>query len=160
MVMPKSNNNKTIKSITAGGVVLNKIGRVLVVSQRGDSWSLPKGHVDPGETTLQAAVREIEEESGILRLNYVRELGSYQRYKIGAGGIKEDKSELKEIHMFLFKTDEMKLAPIDPSHPEAKWVHEDDVEELLTHPKDKLFFRSIRPLLKYKLCKTSTKILK
>lgn len=147
-----------IKTQVAGGVVLNKIGRVLVVSQRGDSWSLPKGHVDPGETTFQAAVREIKEETGILRLNFVRELGFYQRYKIGAGGIKEDKSELKEIHMFLFKTDEIKLKPIDPAHPEARWVHEDDVEGLLTHPKDKLFFRSIRHLLNYKLCKNSTKI--
>src|SRR5690349_15416127 len=102
-----------LKTESAGGVVLNKIGRVLVVSQRGDSWSLPKGHIEEGENKLQAATREITEESGITRLTLVKDLGSYSRYKIGKGGIKEDTSELKVIHMFLFKTDEMKLRPTD-----------------------------------------------
>ncbi len=46
--------------------------------------------------------------------------------------------------MFLFKTDEMKLRPTDPNHPHALWVYADDVEALLTHPKDKLFFKNIR----------------
>ena len=30
-----------------------------------DRWDLPKGHVDPGETELQCALRELEEETGI-----------------------------------------------------------------------------------------------
>ena len=30
-----------------------------------DRWDLPKGHVDPGETNLQCAFRELEEETGI-----------------------------------------------------------------------------------------------
>ncbi len=139
---------KTIETQTAGGVVVSRIGRILVVNQRGNSWSLPKGHIEPGEEKLAAAIREIEEESGILRLTFIRELGHYSRYKIGIDGKKEDLSELKVIHMFLFKTDEVKLKPIDPNHPEAKWVFEDDVEGLLTHPKDKLFFRSIRQFLR------------
>ncbi len=139
---------KTFETVTAGGVVVNKKGRILVVNQRGNSWSLPKGHVEPGEEILAAAIREIEEESGILRLIFLKELGNYKRYKIGVDGIKEDRSELKVIHMFLFSTDEVKLKPIDPNHPEARWVYADDVEGLLTHPKDKLFFRSIRPLLR------------
>ena len=133
----------TVKTESAGGVVINKKRRVLVVSQRGTSWSLPKGHIDPGESTLDAAIREIEEESGIRRLTFVKDLGSYSRYKIGLGS-REDKGELKTIHMFLFTTDEERLKPIDPDHPEARWVRPDDVEALLTHPKDKVFFRSIR----------------
>lgn len=135
---------ETKRTESAGGLVINKIRRVLVVNQRGTSWSLPKGHIEPGEDKLTAAKREIEEESGILRLTLIKELGSYSRYKIGLGDVKEDKSELKIIHMFLFKTDEMKLAPIDDNHPEARWVHLDDVERLLTHPKDKLFFKTVR----------------
>ncbi len=123
--------------------MVNKKGRVLVVNQRGTSWSLPKGHIDPGESQLQAAIREIEEESGIRRLTYVKDLGSYSRYRIGLGS-KEDMGELKTLHMFLFTTDEERLKPIDDNHPEARWVRPDDVEALLTHPKDKLFFKSIR----------------
>ncbi len=132
-----------IKTESAGGVVVNKKRRVLVVSQHGTSWSLPKGHIDGSESGLEAAIREIEEESGIRRLTFVKDLGSYSRYKIGLGS-REDKGELKTIHMFLFTTDEERLQPTDPNHPEARWVRPDEVEALLTHPKDKVFFRSIR----------------
>lgn len=131
------------KTATAGGVVISKKGKVLVVNQRGRSWSLPKGHIEEGEDARTAAIREIEEETGIIRLNLIKELGSYMRYKIGLDG-RDDTSELKHIHMFLFTTDELKLAPQEANHPEARWVHPDDVEALLTHPKDKIFFKNIR----------------
>jgi ADP-ribose pyrophosphatase YjhB (NUDIX family) len=128
------------KTYSAGGIVLNEQGQVLVVNQNGNSWSLPKGHIDPGEDARMAAERETKEESGISQLSYVEDLGNYQRYRIGIDG-KEDKSELKTITMFLYKTSQMELRPEDPDNPEARWVDKDDVEELLTHPKDKEFYR-------------------
>ena len=54
---------------------LNKKGEVLVVNQRGTSWSLPKGHIDFGEDALTAAKREIYEEAGITDLKIIKELG-------------------------------------------------------------------------------------
>jgi 8-oxo-dGTP diphosphatase len=49
----------------AGGVVLRD-GRIAVVHRpRYDDWSLPKGKLDPGESWEQAALREIEEETGL-----------------------------------------------------------------------------------------------
>jgi ADP-ribose pyrophosphatase YjhB (NUDIX family) len=128
---------------SAGGVVTNGDGKILVVSQRGTSWSLPKGHIDPGEDALTAAKREIAEESGIGELELIGELGTYQRYRIGVNG-QEDRSELKSITMFLFKTNENTLKPTDPDNPEARWVARNDVANLLTHPKDREFFSSIR----------------
>lgn len=139
---------QTFETQTAGGVVISKKGRVLLVNQRGRSWSLPKGHIEAGEDALTAAIREIEEESGVSRLDLVRKLGAYSRYKIGIDG-KDDTSELKRITMFLFRTDELKLQPQDANHPEARWVHPDDVETMLTHPKDKAFYKSIRPQINF-----------
>lgn len=127
---------------SAGGVVINKKGQVLVVNQKGTSWSLPKGHIDKGEDALTAAKREIYEESGIDDLELVKELGSYERHKISLDG-GDDKSELKTISMFLFKTDQEILKPTDPENPEAKWVEKEKVAELLTHRKDKEFFLSV-----------------
>jgi 8-oxo-dGTP pyrophosphatase MutT (NUDIX family) len=130
------------KTHSAGGVVTNDEGKVLVVNQRGTSWSLPKGHIDPGESALAAAEREIYEESGIRDLKLIRELGTYERYKIGAGG-GEDRSELKTITMFLFRTSEKVLRPVDPDDPEARWVERTKVVPLLTHERDKEFFQGV-----------------
>jgi 8-oxo-dGTP pyrophosphatase MutT (NUDIX family) len=130
------------KTFTAGGVVLNGRGEVLVVNQRGNSWSLPKGHVDPGEDDLAAARREIAEESGITDLEFIRPLGTYERHRIGKHG-GEDTSELKTMRFFLFHTKQSKLAPTDPMNPEARWVIRDEVAALLTHPRDRDFFLSI-----------------
>jgi len=124
---------------SAGGIVVNGSGQVVVVNQKGTSWSLPKGHIEPGEDALTAARREIYEESGISDLTLVKELGSYERYKIGVNG-DDDAAELKIIFMFLFKTNEIELRPVDPDNPEAVWVDKEQVAALLTHPKDKEFF--------------------
>ena len=48
----------------AGGVVRNAEGRYLMISRNG-RWELPKGHIDPGESAVQAALREVSEECGI-----------------------------------------------------------------------------------------------
>ena len=50
----------------AGGIVLHD-GRVLMVHRpRYDDWSLPKGKLDPGERDEDAALREVEEETGLV----------------------------------------------------------------------------------------------
>lgn len=132
-----------LKTKSAGGVVLNINGDVLIVSQHGTSWSLPKGHIEGDEDPISAAKRETKEESGVSELEYIRELGTYQRYKIGKDG-KEDRSEFKTIIIFLFRTKEMNLQPIDPENPVAKWVKKTDVVDLLTLPEDKEFWLSIQ----------------
>src|ERR1700679_3416118 len=134
--------NQSKVTVTAGGVVLNAKGQVLIVNQNRSSWSLPKGHVDPGEDPFQAAMREIKEESGINKLDFLSILGSYGRYKIGLTA-QDDKSEWKILLFFLFKTPQNELKPEDPHNPEARWIDPDKVEALLTHPKDKAFFKSI-----------------
>jgi diadenosine hexaphosphate hydrolase (ATP-forming) len=134
------------KTFSAGGVVLNAQGQVLIVNQRGNSWSLPKGHLEPGEDALSAAKREIYEESGVRSLALVKELGTYQRHKIGPD-LKDDLSEEKTITMFLFTTTETDLQPIDPKNPEARWIEKERVSALLTHPKDRAFFQSILPAM-------------
>src|SRR4051812_38300304 len=105
-----------IHTKSAGGVVVNGAGQVLVVNQKGTSWSLPKGHVEEGEDALAAARREIHEETGVTQLEYLGDCGSYTRHKIGADG-GEDRSELKTIQMFLFRTKQAVLFPTDGDNP-------------------------------------------
>ncbi len=48
----------------AGGIVVDDSGDMLLI-RRNNRWDLPKGKVEAGETLIQAALREVEEESGI-----------------------------------------------------------------------------------------------
>jgi 8-oxo-dGTP pyrophosphatase MutT (NUDIX family) len=50
--------------VAAGGLVRDNKGRVLMIFRKG-KWDLPKGHMDPGETPEQTAVRETIEETGV-----------------------------------------------------------------------------------------------
>lgn len=136
--------NKPKETISAGGVVLNSLGQVLVVAQQGTSWSLPKGRIKDGENIFTAAKREVYEESGVSDLTCIKEFEPYQRYRISEDGKGEDKSFLIKLYIFLFTTNQIELKPIDSENPEAVWVEKDKVADLLTHPKDKEFFLRIK----------------
>ena len=129
---------------SAGGIILNPEGKVLLVCQHNNSWSFPKGGIEPGENALLAARREIAEEAGITELTLLAELGSYERYSIAKDGVGEQKElGLRPRTLFLFSTH----ASPKPDHVETtdvRWVTPDEALELLTHPKDKEFFASVR----------------
>jgi 8-oxo-dGTP pyrophosphatase MutT (NUDIX family) len=131
-----------VTSRSAGGVVINKRGQVLVVNQRGLSWSLPKGHIEKGEEPLEAARREIYEESGLSNLKFIKPLGSYERHRIGRHG-GENRDEKKHLTFFLFETNGGALKPLDPDNPEARWVDRNKAADMLTHPKDREFLIQI-----------------
>ena len=65
-------NVKTKHVECAGGIIINKNNEVVIVNQNHDSWSLPKGHIDPGESNLETAKREIYEETGIIDLKLIK----------------------------------------------------------------------------------------
>ena len=89
----------------AGGIVFNKKQEALLI-YRLKTWDLPKGKIEEGETPEVAAVREIQEETG---LNIV-ELGeflchTYHTYE------QKDKRILKRTYWYKMTTAEMQLTP-------------------------------------------------
>ena len=84
--------------VAAGGVVTNKKGKVLFI-YRNDKWDLPKGKLDKGETIKEAAIREVEEETGVKGLKIENFLKTtYHIFK------RQGVYKLKEVHWFAMKT--------------------------------------------------------
>jgi ADP-ribose pyrophosphatase YjhB (NUDIX family)/mannose-6-phosphate isomerase-like protein (cupin superfamily) len=130
----------------AGGVVVAPDGRFLVVSQCGTSWSLPKGHLEPGETALDGARREIHEESGLSDLALLAHLTVYERSAVAADG-SIDEGRRKRITLFGLRASTDRLAPQDDQNPEARWVRLDELISMLTHPADSAALVQVRPTL-------------
>ena len=84
----------TKKQVVAGFVVYRKTSdgiKYLLLYRRGNYWNFPKGHFKPGERSIDAALRELEEETGIKKseLRIVPNFRAYERFyfRIGNQGI-------------------------------------------------------------------------
>jgi 8-oxo-dGTP diphosphatase len=112
----------------AGGVLLRPGGEVALVHRpKYDDWTLPKGKLDAGETFEQAALREVEEETG-LRARLLRELPSTEYH---------DANGRRKLVRY------WEMEPLEgeftPSHEvdELRWLPPDDAAALLTYDRDR-----------------------
>ncbi len=119
----------------AGGVVWRRdpTGRleVLVVHRpRYDDWSLPKGKLDMGETEEDAALREVEEETGV-RCTLEEELGVV-RYR-------DRKGRPKQVRYWAMQPIEPDADAFVPNHEvdECRWVARDEARAVLTYVHDR-----------------------
>jgi 8-oxo-dGTP diphosphatase len=111
----------------AGGVVLRD-GRVAVVHRpRYDDWSLPKGKLDPGESFEDAALREVEEETG-LRCRLVRELPAVE-YQV--------RGRPKLVRYWAMEVEDE--TPFVPNHEvdEVRWLEPQEALALLSYDRDR-----------------------
>ena len=117
----------------AGGVVVRD-GRVLVVHRpRYDDWTFPKGKLDPGESFEEAAVREVEEETG-LRCTLGDELPS-TRYDVGG--------RPKLVRYWLMTPESEAAFEANDETDDLRWLTPEDASGLLTYARDRFLLRSV-----------------
>ena len=114
----------------AGAVVFRRTGggvRLLVL-RAYKNWDFPKGTVEPGEDQLQAAKREIVEETGLAELDYP--FGEEYRETLPYAGNKVARYYLAETTEHDI---ELPVSPElgRPEHHEYRWVSFDEAEDLL-----------------------------
>ncbi len=89
----------------AGGVVQNDAGETLMIFRRG-FWDLPKGKIDAGETPEIAAVREVQEETGLKKVTLKKFLRlTYHTYTFN------EKRILKPTHWYLMSSNDTEFVP-------------------------------------------------
>jgi 8-oxo-dGTP pyrophosphatase MutT (NUDIX family) len=117
---------------SAGGVVVRGEEVVVIVPTRRASdgsrvLALPKGHIDPGENALQAATREVREETGIVG-EPITELGE-TRYWYRRDG----QTIPKSVCFYLFSYVEGSIDDHDDEVEEARWIALQDAQSELSH---------------------------
>ena len=122
-----------IKEISSGGVVVFGNTILLLKKYNGD-WVLPKGRVEEGESTKQAALREVLEESGV-KAEILKYIGmAHYTFK----NLKEDEMVYKTVHWYLMKTNCMDCTPQKKEgFVDAVFVHIDKVKDLVRYEDEK-----------------------
>ena len=132
------------REFSAGGIVFNSKGQVLVTQHsQNKHWSFPKGLIDPGQTTEEAALREVREEGGIVA-EIVDKIG-YNKYVYTLNGPARNASQsdaggekiFKVVTYFLMKYLSGDPKDHDWEVSEAGWYTYEDALKQLSFSQDK-----------------------
>jgi 8-oxo-dGTP pyrophosphatase MutT (NUDIX family) len=143
---------RRVEETSAGGLVLDGrgpdargalIGRV---DRRGRLlWSLPKGHVEPGETEPETAVREVKEETGILG-EVLGKLGTIDFWFVADG-----RRVHKTVHHFLLVAADplhgLELSDEDVEVSEVAWVPVPELAARLAYTDERRLLDKVADLL-------------
>lgn len=114
----------------AGGVVLNAYNELLLIHRRG-FWDLPKGKVEEDEQIDEAALRELQEETGLSNLSILQPIlfaplnnqATYHSYVLNGENC------LKESFWFLMRNngDDLLTPQTEEDIEQAVWVHKENL---------------------------------
>lgn len=126
---------------SAGGVVYRLVKGgdqlYLILMNRRKKWEFPKGHIEAGETPLDAALREVKEETGLKTLEV---LPNFQQ-KVSYMFIKEGKTIRKDVIYFIMKTGE-DVVKVNDEHLGYMWLDYERAINTLSHKNSKSVLRA------------------
>ena len=123
--------------IGVGIALLNHENKIFVgkrIDNPANSWQMPQGGVDKNEDLLQAAKRELEEETSIKTVKIIKELNEWQTYdlpknllgKLWDGKYRGQKQKWF-IMKFLGKNNEINIKTERPEFLDWKWIKPSDL---------------------------------
>ncbi len=137
-----------VREPTSGGIIfrLTKDGKdieILLIQDSKGRWTIPKGHIEPGETAKMTARREIEEETGLKNVSILAWLGKIHfKYR------RADKLVLMTTQIYLVEAMDAHEMPIGEKWMKGiKWfpfaealdlIEYDDIEKLMLIAKKRI----------------------
>lgn len=139
---------EVVREPTAGGIVFRTVKNqndieILLIQDSKGRWTIPKGHIEPGENAKQTAIREIGEEAGLFHIEVLMWLGKihFQYRRI-------DKLVLMTTQIYLVKSLDSHETPIKEQWMKGiKWfkfkdaleaIEYEDIEKLMLVAKNKI----------------------
>jgi 8-oxo-dGTP pyrophosphatase MutT (NUDIX family) len=127
---------------SAGGLVARGDEVLLIATGGGRRWQLPKGHVEPGESLADAAVREVREETGVTG-RIVATLPAIDYTFVE----KDGRRVRKHVDYFLLEYVEGDAADHDPAEVDAaRWFAWPEALRRLTHVNERRVAERAREL--------------
>ena len=137
------NHNELPLRLGVGIVLLNQKNEIFVgkrIDNPKDSWQMPQGGVDQNEDFLQAAKRELVEETGIKSIRLIKELDGWFKYdlpeyllgKLWEGKYKGQKQKWF-VMKFLGKSNEINVKTKNPEFLDWKWINFSKLPEVAVH---------------------------
>lgn len=113
---------------------------LLIKHVNGGHWSFPKGHVEKGETEVETAIREIEEETGLQVI-----IDPTFRHVVSYSPKKDIK---KDVIYFIAKAKNADIIPQVEEISAIRWVELNLVNSFLTYDNDKRLVNKARHIIK------------
>ena len=143
---------KRRREVSAGGLIWRRLAdgslRVVLVRPAGrNTWVMPKGHLEAGETVAQAATREAREESG-LTVGTIEPLGEisyvYSSRERNSSALTRI---FKRVHFFLMEHAGGDPSAHDSEIDEVAWLTFDEALARATHPSEQALIAKARARL-------------
>lgn len=140
-------STRTVEETSAGGLILDRSGspKAALIARRDRRgrliWSLPKGHLEIGETAEDAAIREVHEETGISG-RVLAPLGTIDFWFMA-----ESHKVHKTVHHFLLEAQGGELSDADIEVVEVAWVPLDEVSSRLRYADERKLLALVPDLL-------------
>lgn len=134
------------REFSAGGILFkgDKVLLIKVPAMQDNNvkyWEFPKGHIEPKESSKEAAIREIREETGV-ESEIISKIGD-SKYTFSFKGEKI----FKVVLFFLMKYISGEPKPNDGEIEEVKWVDPEEALKILSFPADRSLLKKALELV-------------
>ena len=144
-----------------GIVLLNEKNKVFVgkrIDNPGNFWQMPQGGIDKNESYLEAAKRELKEETGVVTVKVIKELDEWLTYNLPKnllgkiwGGKYRGQKQKWFIMKFLGKNNEINIKTKKPEFLEWKWIEPSKLPEIAVNFKINIYKKMAEELVSLEL---------